>query len=395
MDHNSCYLYLGDKQYMNFIDTFLDDAEQNSSKRILRNINPISSRECEINGEKYINFSSNDYLGLSQHSALIAESIQWTKQFGSGSAASRLVTGTTAEVAELETKIAKWKNKEAALIFGSGYMTNSGVIPAISDKSTAIFADKLNHASLNAGCQLSSGKLYRYKHNDMTALENLLIKHQDVERKIIISDTIFSMDGDIAKIADFANLAKKYDALLYLDDAHGTGVFGEFGEGLTQNCDIAMGTFSKAMGGYGAYIACSAKMKEYLINKCGSFIYTTAMSPANYGAISAAVDLVQSTEYCGIRKKYQNSFQYLKNEIKEMGYDVGETNSGIIPIILKSSEKVLEFSKKLLDAGLLCVAIRPPTVPQNSARIRITLNATHTEKDIKKLLTTLKLLKDL
>jgi len=373
---------------MQFINKFLTEAEKNHKKRVLRNITHISSRESIFNGKKLLNFSSNDYLGLSFHPKLKERAIEWTRSLGVGSTASRLVTGTNPLYSKLEDDIARWKGTEAALIFGSGYMANLGIISTLANKKTIIFADKLNHSSLNSGCQLANGKFLRYKHNDLTHLKILLEKYNNYQ-KIIISDTIFSMDGDIAHIAQLAKIAKEYNAYLYLDDAHAGGVFGENGEGLAKNCDFAMGTFSKALGSYGAYIACSLEIKEYLINCCPSFIYSTALPPGIYGAISAAIELIQTEEYSIIRKKLQLKSQFIIKELKTMGFNTGETQSSIIPIILEDAQKTLEFSNKLLENNILAVSIRPPTVPKNSSRIRITINAMHTKNDINKLLSQL------
>ncbi len=371
---------------MKFIKEFLTEADKKQEKRILRNITHLSPRESILNGQKVLNFSSNDYLGLSFHPKVIERAIEWSNKFGAGSAASRLVTGTNPAYTKLETQITQWKGFESALILGSGYMANLGIIPALSNKKTVIFADKLNHASLNSGCQLSLAKFVRYNHNDLNHLQKLIDKYENYQ-KLIISDTIFSMDGDIAQLAKLAQLAKKNNAYLYLDDAHASGIFGEKGKGLATDCDFAMGTFSKALGSYGAYIACSSDIKEYLINRCSSFIYTTALPPSVYGSISAAIELIQTNEFCTIRKELQKKSEYVVYELNKMGFNTGKTLSPIIPIIMKESNEVLKFSEKLLNNDILGVSIRPPTVPVGAARVRLTINATHTKDDIDKLLT--------
>jgi len=380
------------------IDKFLKDAETAGLKRSLRKITSISARECMLEGNivPSIDFSSNNYLGIADHPKLKEESIRWTEKFGTGSKASRLVSGTLPEYIELEEKIAAWKGYEAAMIIGSGYMTNTGIIPALAGRKSAIFADKLNHASINAGCRLASAKFLRYAHSDFNALSTQL-NQTATNEKIIISDTVFSMDGDIADIGKLAKLAKDVSAMLYLDDAHATGLFGKKGEGLAhgQIADIAMGTFSKAMGSYGAYAACSKEMKEYLINTCGSFIYTTALPPGVYGAISAAVDLVQTSEFCEIRKKLLAKSAKFAGEIRSMGFETGNTETPIVPVIIGDTDKTLRISRQLLKEGFFAVAIRPPTVPKNSARLRISLNDAHTDEDIEQLLNSLKKLSSL
>ncbi len=389
---------------------YLDDAETAGLKRGLRSIYPLSARECMVDGvdDACLDFSSNNYLGIADHPRLKEESIKWTNLFGTGSRASRLVSGTFAEYLDLEERIAEWKGYEAALILGSGYMANTGVLSAIADRKSAIFADKLNHASLNAGSMLSGAKFIRYEHGSIDALakkmqifnENRLAKTSDngyrlspdsafdASKMVIVSDTVFSMDGDVADIETLAKFAKEKGAMLYLDDAHATGLFGERGEGLAHcgNANIAMGTFSKAMGCYGAYVACSKTVRDYLVNRCGSFVYTTAMAPGAYGAISAAIELVQTDEYCEIRKNLLDSSAKLAEEIRGLGFDTGNSATPIIPVIIGDTERCVRISQYLLSRNIFAVAIRPPTVPTNSARLRISLNAAHRREDIELLL---------
>jgi 8-amino-7-oxononanoate synthase len=373
---------------MDFIKEFLHDADRNGNRRSLRPVIPVSDRECIVEGKNCIDFSSNNYLALAGHPKLAEESVRWTTLYGTGSRASRLVTGTFEPYLEVERKIAAWKKTEASMILGSGFLANTGLIPAVADRNSSVFADKLNHASLNSGVQLSGADFKRYRHLDYKHLKDF-IYNDFSPRKIIVSDTVFSMDGDIADIADLRGIAREHNSLLYLDDAHATGVFGEKGEGLAHAespADIVMGTFSKAMGSYGAYVACSAELKEYLVNKCSSFIFSTALPPGVYGAISAAVDIVQTAEFCEIRKALHAKSAKLVCELRRLGFDTGNTASPIIPVILGDSDKVMDFSRRLLDKGILAVAIRPPTVSKGSARLRISLNAAHTDEDISRLL---------
>ena len=393
---------------------YLSDADSAGLNRKLRRIDPVSARECMVEGVDgaCLDFSSNNYLGIADHPRLKEESIKWIKKLGAGSKASRLVSGTFSDYLELEERIADWKGYEAAMILGSGYMANTGVIPAVVDRKSVIFADKLNHASLNAGSILSGAKFVRYEHGSIEALgkkikifnENRLAKVPDngyrlgsdsasnASKMLIVSDTVFSMDGDIVDIEKLASFAKEAGALLYLDDAHATGLFGERGEGLahSQNANIAMGTFSKAMGCYGAYVACSKVVKDFLVNRCGSFVYTTAMSPGAYGAISAAVDLVQTAEYSDIRKNLLLRSSQLAEEIRSLGFDTGRSATPIIPVIIGDTGRCVRISQYLLSRNIFAVAIRPPTVPKNSARLRVSLNAAHTEEDVELLLEALK-----
>lgn len=373
-----------------FIKDFLKEAEDTKLKRVLRAINPVSARESEFEGRRFLNFSSNNYMALSEHPELRNESVRWVEKYGSGSGASRLITGTSAACLRLEDEIARWKGTEASIVIGSGYLANSGIIPALADRSAVIFADKLNHASLNAGCQLSGAEFLRYRHNDVDHLVSFLEKHKDNPRKLIVSDTVFSMDGDIAPLDDIKRLAKEYDALLYLDDAHASGVFGEHGEGLSDGADIAMGTFSKALGSYGAYAACSSLMKDYLINRCGTFIYSTALPPAVLGSIAAAVSLVQTPACNEARKNLYEKFTYLRTSLEKAGFDTANSRTPVIPVIIGDSGEVIKLSSKLFEKGILALPVRPPTVPKNTARIRISVNAAHTYEDIDRLIDALK-----
>ena len=365
---------------------FLIRAEVQGMRRRLKAVTHNSPATCIIDGKEHIDFSSNNYLALAAHPLLAEESVRWTKLFGTGSTASRLVSGTFPEYLKLEEKIAAWKGTESALIIGSGYMANIGVLSALSaSRNSVIFADKLNHASLNAGATLALGQFKRYPHLDTEKLEFLLT--QDDNEKIIVSDTVFSMDGDICDVEKLKYLSEQYNALLYLDDAHATGIFGKSGEGLAgQSADIAMGTFSKAMGSYGAYIACTQAMRDYLINKCGSFIYSTALPPGVYGAISAAVDLIQSDEYNEKRRILSEKSLYLRTELKKLGFNTGNTATPIIPIIFGEINKTMQVSEYLMKNGIFAVPIRPPTVPPGTARLRVSLNTDHTYSQINKLL---------
>ena len=371
------------------IESFLINAEKQNMLRQLNPMHSISATECVLSNDNktYIDFSSNDYLALAKHPKLIEGSMEWLRKYGTGSRASRLVSGTLPEYIDLEDKIAAWKGTEAAIILGNGYMANTGIISALASRHSTVFADKFNHASLNAGVILSKAEFKRYKHNDTNHLETLISTTENRD-KLIISDTVFSMDGDLANIKKITEISRKYSCMLYFDDAHGTGVFGASGEGLSckMDADISMGTFSKGMGAYGAYIACSRIMKEYFINKCGSFIYSTALPPAAYGAIDASVSLVQTPEYTEVRNNLLSKSKYLRDSINSLGYNTGNTVTPIIPIIVGSVEKTMQVSAYLKEKGIFAVAIRPPTVPNGSARIRLSLNAAHTDTQISYLL---------
>ena len=365
---------------------FLEKLERLSLRRLLRPVVPLSSRECLVEGRKVVDFSSNDYLSLAAHPLIVEKSVEWTKKYGTGSKASRLISGTLSQYQEIEKEIAEWKKTESSLILGSGFLANTGAIPALADRKATIFADKLNHASLNSGALLSGADFKRYRHLDMECLEKMLLDTPSEAEKLILSDTVFSMDGDIADIHGLVKFAEKHNALLYFDDAHATGVFGENGEGLVSGTlsekTVIMGTFSKAMGSYGAYIACSGDFRDYFINRFSTFIYSTALPPGIYGAISAAVKLVQTSEYREIREKLLAKSADFVCELRRLGFDCGKTSSQIIPVMIGDSDKAMRISQKLLENGILAVAVRPPTVPEGCARLRISLNASHTADDL-------------
>ncbi len=343
-------------------------------------------------GKTYINFSSNDYMGLRQHPQLIERAKEWMSHYGTGVGASRLATGNILEYESLEQKIADWKGFEAALIMNSGFQCNVSILPALFDKKTLkqepiIFSDKLIHASMHAGCKAANVKQIRFRHNDMEHLSSLLEKYATSSQPIfILTESVFSMDGDIAPLEVLYALRDKYKAMLIVDEAHACGVFGEYGEGLASKADVVIGTFGKAMGCFGAYVTCSKVIKEYLINMCGGIIYSTGLPPAVLGAIDASIDVIKSLEKD--RQHIVYIGKILKNGLRCMGFDYGQSDSQIIPLMLQSAEQAVMVSKKLKESGIWATAIRPPTVP--ISRIRFTLSAQHTEDDINKLLMVLK-----
>lgn len=371
-----------------FLAAGLAEAEACGLRRRLRSVEPLSARECRVDGHVCLNVSANNYLGLADDPRLKAAAIAWTDRFGVGAGASRLVTGTLPEVLELEQKIAAWKGTESALLVGTGYLANLGAIAAMAEgRADTVVADRLNHASLNAGCRLSGARFRRHRHLDLGHAERLLADAPGARRKILVSDTVFSMDGDLADPAALAALARRQGALLYLDDAHATGVFGERGEGLSGlHADLAMGTFSKAMGSYGAYLAGSREMCGHLVQNCAPFIFSTALPPPVCGAIAAAVDLVQSPEFCEIRNQLRGNALRVASELRALGFEVGPTASPIIPVRFGDAAATVRSSQFLLSRGILAVAIRPPTVPADTARIRLALNAAHTAADLDRLL---------
>lgn len=375
----------------------LDELEGQHLKRTLQ--------ACPLN-TRQLDFSSNDYLCLSQHPEVIEAGTRCAQTFGAGATGSRLLSGNLACFEALEHQLAEFKRSEAALVFSSGYQTNASALAALLDKTLwgnvqpLVFSDRLNHASLHAGCQLAGAKQIRFRHNDMAHLAELLTQHAEHPApKVIVSETVFGMEGDLLPIEALASLALQHQALVFLDEAHATGVWGPEGRGLGAHHSpaietlksmghwVIMGTFSKALGVSGAYIACSAAVKAYLINRCGGFVYSTAPSPFIIGAVSKALELIpyMATE----RIRLHTLAETVREHGQALGYNTGESNTHIVPLIVGSAEESLRLRNHLLSAGIRSSAVRPPTVPPHTARVRLALNVGHTEKTINILYETL------
>jgi len=339
-----------------------------------------------IDREKVKVFCSNDYLGLSKHPKIIGASIRATKEFGFGAGASRLISGNTILHEELERKIAKFKGREAALVFPAGYMANLGTISSLVDENDTVIIDRLNHASIIDACKLSRAKLQVYRHRNMEALEAILKKSGKLRRRLIVTDSVFSMDGDIAPLPEIVKLAKKYKAMTMIDEAHATGVLGKTGRGAEEHfaiqgqIDIVMGTLSKAIGSMGGFIAGSKALIDYLRNKARSFIYTTALPPSACAASLAALEIIESEPEL-VRNLRMNS-RFLKELLGTENLFSGSEDTPIIPIILGDAEKTMDISQKLFERGFFVSGIRPPTVPKNESRLRITITAAHSKEDI-------------
>ncbi len=352
----------------------------------------ISPMYVDYKGKKLINFSSSDYLGLSKHPLLIQRSHEYAKAFGVGSASSRLVSGNFSAYDLLEKKIAAAMGKPTSLILGAGYQANTSVLEALLDPTVLkakplVFCDRLCHNSLISMTRYFA-EIKRFHHNDLSHLEQLLEKHkQDKLPKFILVESIYSMDGDQVDFEKLIPIAKKYDAFLYVDDAHAVGVYGKYGFGkapeFATDIDIIMGTFSKGLGSFGAYIACSKTMRDYLINKCKGLIYSTATSPAVLGAIDAALELVPVLQQ--ERQRIENYASRFRELLKINGLNYGNSNTHIVPWIVGDAKKTLEMSALLEEHGILGATIRPPSVPLGKSRIRFCLTAAHTEEDFEHL----------
>ncbi len=354
---------------------------------------PVSDSPCEavitLNGKKTINLSSNNYLGFANHKRLAKAAQKGLKKYGVGSGAVRTIVGNMRIHEELEQKIALFKKEEAALVFQSGYMCNLGVIQAITDKGDLILSDELNHASIIDGVRLSKADKQIYKHNNMKDLEKILKeKRSQYKEVLIVTDGVFSMDGDLADLVSIVKLAKKYNCLTYVDDAHGSGVLGENGRGtvdhfkLNGQIDFVMGTLSKAIGVVGGYVACSTEAKEYLLNRGRPQLFSTSLMPSAASAIIEAFSMLeQSVKYT--EKLWANA-NYFKKLLQEKGFNLGSSQTPITPIMIGNEAKTILFSKQLLERGVFVSAIVFPTVPVNTGRIRLMPTALHSKRQLKK-----------
>jgi 8-amino-7-oxononanoate synthase len=370
--------------------------ENNAYPRKLKSLDPTQgsfSIYRDRDGKKLLNFSSSDYLGLARHPLLIQRSQEYAAQYGVGSGSSRLVTGNLAIYETLEKKIAEALQKPAALILGAGYQTNISVLEALLDSQVLgaeplLFSDRLCHISMITSSR-HLGRLHRFRHNDMNHLHNLLKKFENSARpKFILVESVYSMDGDCADLPRLIDLANQYQAFLYVDDAHAVGVYGATGWGrapqYSADIPVIMGTFSKGLGSYGAYIGCSETLRNYLINKCKGLIYSTGSSPAVLGAIAGMLDLLPNLSEK--REQIVNYAERLRCFFRENALDYGQSNSQIVPWIIGDAEQTICAANYLEAEGILGTAIQPPSVPVGKSRIRFCITANHTEADIQYLM---------
>ena len=357
--------------------------------RFLRTIETAQSPRVVLDGREVVLMCSNNYLGLADHPRLLRAAKEAIDRYGTSAVASRLVSGTMTLHEELEAALARFKGTQAALVFNCGYMANVGIVSSLLGPEDVVFSDELNHASIIDGCRLSRARVVVFPHKDMNALEALL-KREKGRRRMIVVDGVFSMDGDIAPLPDMVELAEDYGALLMVDEAHGTGVLGERGAGtvehfgLTDRVPIQMGTLGKALGGFGAYVAGSDVLREYLINRARSFIFTTALPPADMAVALEAVRIVW--EEPQRRRRLHQNVVHLVDGLKFLGFQVTNQGTAIIPVIIGPEDKTMDMSTKLLEYGVFVAGIRPPTVPPGTSRLRVTVMATHAQEDLDKAL---------
>ena len=359
----------------------------------LRRLSPYRREGTQVirpDGARLVDFSGNDYLGLSRHPALIARAREWTERYGAGASASRLVTGTLDAYIAVEEKLASFKGAEAALVFNAGFQANATILPALAELlgEPMIYADRLNHASLHHGIAAGGLRQQRFRHNDLDHLRALLMRDQDKPgRRLVVTESVFSMDGDRAPLGDLIALAHEFGAHLYVDEAHATGVLGPQGRGLTAahpgRVDIVMGTLGKALGGFGAYVAGSRTLIDFLINRCAGFIYSTALPPSVFGALDAALDLVPAMDT--ERAQVRDHAERFRQAAKRHGLSTGMSDTQIVPLLTGGNDATLAAQARLEEQGLLAIAIRPPTVPEGGARLRLSFSAAHQDADVARL----------
>jgi 8-amino-7-oxononanoate synthase len=377
---------------LNHFQTELESLHQNNLWRSLREIESAQGPLVQHAGKTYLNFASNDYLGLANNPQVIKATQLALTKWGTGSGSSRLVAGSLSIHHELEKSIAEFKHAEAALIFSSGYQANIGVIQALIGKDDCVIVDRYAHASIVDGARLSGAKIQVCAHLDTLALSKILAKNK-AKKCLVITDSYFSMDGDLVPLEEYIKICKQNGTLLMVDDAHGVGVYGESGEGvvsreLMQQCDIVTGTFSKSLGSQGGFVVAKEDVIDYLRNKARSFIYSTGPNPASSAATLESITILKSNP--ALRETLWSNIDYVRQELIHIGCDLMNSQGPIIPILIGDTHKAMLISQKLLESGILAPAIRPPTVSKNTDRIRITITAKHTKADIDKFLTTLR-----
>jgi glycine C-acetyltransferase len=371
---------------LKFID---EELERLKNEGLYVNIRVIESEVSSwfiVDVKKCLNLTSNNYLGFASDKRIIEKVIEYVKKYGIGPAAVRTISGTMSIHIELEKKLSKFKQVEDVILLQSGFMANLSVIPSIVSNEDVIFSDELNHASIIDGCRLSRAEIVRYKHLDMNDLEDKLKQYSNKRRKLIVSDGVFSMDGDIAPLNELIEIANKYDAILMIDDAHGEGVLGRNGRGIVDHfnahnkVDIEVGTLSKAFGVIGGFVAGSQRLIEYLKQKARPFLFSSALTVADVAANLAALEIMENSDEL-VKKLWENK-NYFQENLKKMGFNLGTTKTPITPIIVGDEKKAQQFSKELFENNIFVQAIVYPTVPKGTARLRVMISAIHKKEDL-------------
>ncbi len=378
-----------------FREEILSELKDLENKNLLRRMEILKSGDFAniiVGKKKLINLSSNNYLALNGHRYIKEKMAEATEKWGTSASASRLISGNLEIFEKAEEKLAKFKGKESALIFNSGYQANVSIISTLMKEKDVIFSDELNHASIIDGCRLSKAEVFIYRHNDVDHLEDLL-KKSTGRKKLIVTDGVFSMDGDISRLPEISEISEKYDAMIIVDDAHSTGILGNNGRGTEEHFNLkrdnimVLGTGGKALGVGGAFFCCPKYIRDYLINRCRGFIYSTALPPAIPAGLLASLELIDKESWR--RKHLKKLSKYFFKRLKDNDLLYGGTPSHITPLIVGKSEEALSLEKSLRKEGVFARAIRYPTVPEGTARIRFSLTAEHREDDIDVVLNTI------
>lgn len=375
---------------MNKYQVFEDRINKLKEDGVYRSL-PISSTACanviELNGKRVVNLSSNNYLGLVDDERLKTKAIEAVEKYGVGAGSVRTIVGNSSLVEELERVLAEFKGEEAVTVFQSGLNCNIGVIQAITEKGDLIISDELNHASIIDGIRLSKADKTIYRHNDVSHLEEILKEKRSLYANVfIITDGVFSMDGNIARLPEIVEIAERYQAFTYVDDAHGSGVLGRGGRGtidhfhLHGKVDFIVGTLSKAVGSIGGYVCTKKIVKEWLLHRARTLLFSTALAPASLAASIEAIKILSENE--DLNTKLWDNARYFKNALKNLGFDIGVSETPITPVMIGQESKTMEFSKMLLEEGVFVSPIVFPTVPQGKGRLRVMLSAAHTKEDL-------------
>jgi len=380
----------------------LNFLREKNRYRVLNSVEAVGGAEIRWNGKRYINLASNDYLGMSKLISVKWAAVSASLRYGTGGGASRLMSGNCMLYDQLEKQIAQLKETEAALVYPTGYMANIGTLSCVLDSNDLAILDRSCHASLVQGAKLSGAKLWVFSHNDMSELESLLNRAQGsgYSKTMVVTESLFSMDGDIAPLPDLIRICKKYGALIMLDEAHATGVLGKEGRGACEHfglspgeIDILMGTLSKAIGSLGGFVAGKKELIDYLKNKSKSFIYTTALPPGCLAASAHAIKLLQASKK--LISRLNSNIQFLSEGLKSAGICMPQSSTPIFPIMFGTDKRTLKAGKVFLESGIYAPAIRPPTVPENESRLRLSISSSHSQKQLALVIDAVKKAKEL
>lgn len=375
------------KDKLNFVSEEVGRLKEEGLFTDIKTLESPQGAWVKINGDKKLNFCSNNYLGLANHDEIRKATKEAIDEYGVGPGAVRTIAGTMDLHIELEEKLAEFKKVEATMVVQSGFNANLSVIPSLVGKNDIIYSDELNHASIIDGCRLARSKIKVYKHNDMESLEEIMKEDQDKDcKKLVVTDGVFSMDGDIALLDKIVDLAEKYGVMSMVDDAHGEGVIGKGGRGIVDHyglhgrCDVEVGTFSKAFGVMGGVIAGKKDLIDYFKQKARPFLFSSALTIPDTAAVSKAVDLLMESEEL-VNRLWDNG-DYFKAEMDKLGFDCGHSETPITPVMIGDAKEATEMSKRLFDEGIFATKISFPTVPKGKARIRVMISAAHSKEDL-------------